>query len=69
MPFPEAIPRRCIEATGARSVLDPFSGSGTTLRAAKDAGIVGIGIENHEQFCEMAASRLSQDVLDFGSVS
>ena len=64
-PFPLALPLRCIEATGATSVLDPFSGSGTTLRAAKLAGIAGVGIDNEKRWCDLSVLRLAQDALDF----
>jgi site-specific DNA-methyltransferase (adenine-specific) len=61
--FPLSLALRAIGTTDAELVLDPFMGSGTTLRAAKDLGRKAIGIEIEERYCEIAAKRLGQEVL------
>jgi site-specific DNA-methyltransferase (adenine-specific) len=67
---PEKLVRRIITTSSVDGiVLDPFLGSGTTAVAAKNAGLRCIGIEAEERYCEIAAKRLGQEVLDFGAAS
>lgn len=63
---PLALIKWCLrQFPGVETVLDPFMGSGTTLVAARQFGHAAVGIEISEKYCEMAAERLRQQVLDF----
>jgi site-specific DNA-methyltransferase (adenine-specific) len=60
---PESLIRELLSIAPPGIVLDPFMGSGTTLRAAKDLNRRAIGIEIEERYCEIAAERCRQEVL------
>lgn len=55
-PFPEELPRRCLQAVGrpGMTVLDPFAGSCTTLRVALAMGYEAVGVELKKEFIEEA---------------
>ena len=58
---PEAVMDWALRVTARDAlVLDPFMGSGTTLKAAKETGRRAIGIEMNESFCEIAAKRCAK---------
>lgn len=61
--IPLTVMLRILTVTPSELVIDPFMGSGTTLRAAKDLGRQCIGIELEEKYAEIAARRLEQEVL------
>lgn len=60
-PFPLDLPARAImSSANVETVLDPYCGSGTTLRAATDAGVKSIGIDNDPACVELTRERLAQ---------
>lgn len=61
---PVPLMRWCIDQSGLiKSVFDPFAGSFTVARAAKDMNIKSISIEIEEKYCEIGVQRLQQEVL------
>jgi len=62
---PVGLIKQILEANVGETILDPFMGSGTTLRATKDLNRKAIGIELEEKYCEIAVKRLQQEVMNF----
>lgn len=58
--FPEELPRRLIKLHSFEGdiILDPFMGSGTTCKVAKDLGRNYIGIEKNEEYYKMCEARV-----------
>lgn len=67
---PEALFERMILASSnsGDTVLDPFVGSGTTLRVCQQTGRRGIGIDMNHEYIEMTKERLSEKFNGFDSV-
>ncbi len=66
-PFPVELPRRCIKLFSfvGDTVLDPFSGSGSTLLACKENNRTGVGVEIDQHYCEVAKNR----ILTWGQIT
>lgn len=62
--FPEQLAETCINAACPKDgvVLDPFAGTGTALKVARDRGRRAIGIEISSEYCELAQQRLDYGI-------
>jgi len=69
--FPPELARRCIAAgcPPDGTVLDPFTGSGTTLMVARRLLRKSIGIELNAAYCELIVDRIGQPIFDFGEAT
>jgi hypothetical protein len=67
---PEGLIERMVLASSDEGdiVLDPFFGSGTTLRVCQQLNRNCVGIELNPEYVEMTKKRLSKDFLGFDSV-
>ncbi|HYE20121.1 MAG TPA: site-specific DNA-methyltransferase [Tepidisphaeraceae bacterium] len=63
--FPEDLVIPCIKAGSPEggNVLEPFAGSGTTLKVARDLGRRATGIELNPAYCEIIKRRFIQPLL------
>ncbi len=63
--FPEELPRRCIMAASKEgdTILDPFAGSGTTLKVAAELNRNAIGYEISEEYCRLMVDRNKQSTI------
>lgn len=67
---PEGLMERMILASSNRGdiVLDPFSGSGTTLRVAQQLERKSIGFELNPEYVELTEKRLEEKFIGFDSI-
>jgi DNA modification methylase len=69
--FPPELARRCIAAgcPPDGTILDPFTGSGTTLMVARRLLRKSVGIELNPAYCELIVDRIGQPIFDFGEAT
>jgi DNA modification methylase len=63
-PKPIGLMELLVSKTVSGTIADPFAGSGATLIAARNLGRKAIGVELEERYCEIIATRLSQQAFD-----
>ena len=65
-PFPAELPKRLIKLYSfwGDTVLDPFAGTGTTLKAAVELGRKAVGYELNEEYLPLIRKKLQSTVSD-----
>lgn len=58
-PFPKDLVDRIISSTTAKTVLDPFAGSGTTVISSMSLGRDFIAVDSSKEYCELMRNRLN----------
>jgi modification methylase len=64
-PFPVELAARCINATVAQTILDPFMGSGSTAIAAELSGRNATGIELSGEYFDISLRRVEDAVRKY----
>ena len=61
--FPEELPKRLIKMFSfpRETVLDPFAGSGTTLKVAKDLGRCSVGYEINKDYIPVITNKIGAE--------
>ncbi len=62
--FPVGLIDRIVSSTKAKTILDPFMGSGTTALSAINFGRNYIGIDISPEYCQMAETRIKKHKLN-----
>lgn len=67
--YPKALVDKCIKLAGAEGVLlDPYVGSGTSVVAALDNGLEGIGIDIDRDYLDFAEERIQGECRNIFSI-
>jgi len=70
VPFPESLAENCVRLYSCKgdTVLDPFCGSGTTMKVARDLERNSVGVELDPEYCKVIKDRVGFEQMSlFGN--